>query len=108
VTGRAEQAVRALPDPVRRRYRDSLLGTLDRDPEQAFSRPAELISLSPDQRDWIGQAQKKVRTIAEEREIEPALIASKRELTRIARGDRPDWLSGWRGDLLHELLPDKS
>ncbi|NDY97091.1 HRDC domain-containing protein [Wenzhouxiangella limi] len=104
VKGRLDDALRALPDPVRRRYRDQLVEMLAVDGSRDFNRPAALTALSPDQRDWIGNAQQAVRRIAEALNIEPALIASKRELTRIARGERPDWLQGWRGPLLSELL----
>lgn len=102
--GRLDEALRALPDPVRRRYRDRLVEMLESEVDPAFERPAALEALSPQQRDWIGNAQRRVRAIAEQLDIEPALIASKRELTRIARGERPDWLHGWRGPLLAELL----
>lgn len=103
-SARLDAALRALPDPVRRRYRDKLIELLDDANGREFARPAALIALSPEQRDWISKAQQAVRKIAQDLKIEPALIASKRELTRIARGEHPDWLNGWRGPLLSELL----
>jgi ribonuclease D len=104
VKGRIDEALRALPDPVRRRYRDRLIEMLEIDSPPDFVRPPALMPLSPEQRDWISRAQQGVRKIAEDLSIDPALIASKRELTRIARGEHPDWLDGWRGPLLSELL----
>jgi ribonuclease D len=102
-----DAAVRALPDPVRRRYRDVLFELLETHDSGDFRRPAALVQLTNQQRDWIKQAQKTVRSIAEDLGIDPALIASKRELTKIAHGDRPDWLDGWRGDLLGESFSNQ-
>ncbi|MEE4637548.1 MAG: HRDC domain-containing protein [Wenzhouxiangella sp.] len=104
VKGRIDDALRALPDPVRRRHKDHLIEILEMDSPPDFARPAALMPLSPNQRDWISRAQQGVRKIAEDLNIDPALIASKRELTRIARGEHPDWLDGWRGPLVSELL----
>jgi ribonuclease D len=101
----SDRALRALPDPVRRRYGSELMTLLSHDKRPDFSRPPALTQLTSSQRDWISKAQKVVRSIAEELNIDPALIASKRELTRIARGEDPDWLSGWRGNLLGNQLP---
>ncbi len=70
-----------------------------RTPNAEFSRPPELQPLSRDDRDAVAELQKTVRAHAEALDVDPALLASKRELTRIVRGERPDWLDGWRGDL---------
>ncbi|MFP4277909.1 MAG: ribonuclease D [Wenzhouxiangella sp.] len=103
--GLLDQTLRALPDPVRRRYRDQIAAIAEQEAPSNFTRPAALVALHPDQRAWIAEAQQSIRTLAENMGIEPALIASKRELTRIARGEHPDWLDGWRGPLLGEALP---
>ncbi len=102
-----DAAIRALPDPVRRRYRDTLFSLLETQDDNDFCRPAELVQLTGEQREWISKAQKTVRSMAEDLEIDPALIASKRELTKIAHGNSPDWLKGWRGDLLGDSMPGK-
>ncbi|MEE4297648.1 MAG: HRDC domain-containing protein [Wenzhouxiangella sp.] len=101
----ANHVIDTLPDPVRRRYGQDLLQLLEHGVQGEFNRPLALIQLTPDQRDWIGKAQAVVRAMAEELGIDPALIASKKELTRIARGETPDWLNGWRGKLLANQLP---
>lgn len=104
VSGRLDAALAALPDPVRRRYRDDLAGRVEAGGRPDFSRPADLVALSPEQREWIRLAQQAVGQVAGELGIEAALVASKRELTRLARGERPQWLDGWRGPLLAELI----
>lgn len=105
ISGSADRAIGSLPNPVRRRDGQELLKLLEAEVQTDYSRPQALLQLTPDQRDWIGKAQAIVRTMAEELGIDPALIASKKELTRIARGETPDWLNGWRGQLLGNRLP---
>jgi len=97
----------ALPEALRHgrgaRHRDALL-ELHRDEPQPFRRPPELVPLSPQQRARIKTLQGRVRAIAEELGIEPAVLASKRELTRHVQGARCDWLEGWRGGILADAL----
>ncbi|TVQ29276.1 MAG: ribonuclease D [Wenzhouxiangella sp.] len=103
-SGVQEAALSALPAGLRRRQGKQLLEQLDEiGPAENFERPAELNALSPEQRTWLKAAQQVVRQQAEALEIDPALIASKRELTRLVRGEQPDWLSGWRGEVLSDL-----
>lgn len=68
-----------------------------------YSRPAELKLLTNEQRSQIKEMQGRVKQIAEDLKVEPAVIASKRDLTRKVQGVDCDWLEGWRGQLLHEL-----
>ncbi len=105
VNKKINQAIGTLPEPVRRRYGRDLAALLEQTVPGDFERPSGLIQLTPQQRDWISQSQKVVRSLAEELDIDPALIASKKELTRIARGETPDWLDGWRGEVLGKQLP---
>lgn len=100
---RLNNTLAALPHPVRRRHGDRLLELLDGSPPEPLDRPAELTSLDIEQRQKLKQVQETVRSIAADLEIDPALIASKRELTRLIRGETPDWLDGWRGELLGDL-----
>ncbi len=101
---RLQSALQSLPHPVQRRYGDDLKALLSANGDSDFQRPAELIPLDNEQRDWIRQAQQSVGELARELGIEAAMIASKRELTRLARGERPSWLQGWRGPLLQGRL----
>lgn len=82
-----------------RRFGKQILELLEQ-PDTAFVRPNELHPLDVEQRERIRALQDQVRETAERLGIEPALIASKRELTRIVQGTRPDWLDGWRGEFL--------
>jgi ribonuclease D len=100
---RLQSVFTTLPHPVRRRHGEELQDILGGPEPEPLVRPPELTPLDNDQRQRLKQAQKTVRSIAEEFQIDPALIASKRELSRLVRGDRPDWLNGWRGKLLGDL-----
>ncbi len=100
----AESAVSTLKPGMRRRHGDRLVETIETIDHDAFHRPAWLYALDNDQREQLRVAQSAVRTLAEEQQLDPALIASKKELTRIIRGERPEWLEGWRGGLLIERL----
>ncbi len=99
-----QSALQSLPHPVQRRHGDDLKALLSASADTDFQRPAELIPLDNEQRDWIRQAQQSVGELARELGLEAAMIASKRELTRLARGERPSWLQGWRGPLLQGRL----
>ncbi len=105
-SARVDAAINRLPPPVQRRYKNSLRERLSCPPASDFQRPTELKVLDREQQSLVKQLQKEVKTVAEEVELDPALIASRRELTRLLRGEQPDWLSGWRGDLLKPMLSE--
>lgn len=69
-------------------------------PAEHFQRPDELVPLDRDGRDTVAELQQWIRRRAEALNVDPALLASKRELTKIVRGERPDWLNGWRSEHL--------
>jgi len=98
-----EQNLRTLPRPVQRRYADRLKGLIQSVDTTNFERPAALMSLDREQRDAVKQAQATVAEIAAGLGVEPALLASRRDLSRLARGESPDWMSGWRGTLLADV-----
>lgn len=98
-----QNTLASLPHPVQRRHGDQLLEMLDGPPPERCERPLELTALDNEQRQRLAQAQQLVRTMAKDLGVDPALIASKRELTRLIRGETPDWLDGWRGQLLGDL-----
>ncbi len=100
----AGAAISALKPGMRRRHGDRLVELIENADRETFRRPAWLNALDNEQREQVRQAQSAVRDLAEELKVEPALIASKKELTRIVRGERPAWLDGWRGELLTERL----
>ena len=87
---------------VGRRDRVAIMDLMNADPGE-YHRPPELNLLTNEQRALIKEMQERVKKIAEELEIEPAVIASKRDLTRKVQGVDCDWLEGWRGELLHDL-----
>lgn len=93
-------ALDALPSRLRKRYGGSIEQSLAGVDPERFQRPAWLDPLTPEERERVREAQRAVGAIAEELGIEPAVIASKKELTRLIRGERPDWLDGWRGSVL--------
>lgn len=98
-----DQAMGRLPPPAQRRHGERLREMLSGPAPASVDRPAELVELDADQRAAIKQAQAEVRALAESLQIDPALIASKRELTKLVRGESPDWMAGWRGELLSDL-----
>lgn len=100
------QTLNQLPPAIRRRYAETLEALITQGPDPAFARPPEFQQLDPESREQIRSLQDAVGKIAKELAIEPALIASKRELTRLVRGQHPDWLSGWRGQLLAPALAE--
>ena len=68
-----------------------------------FERPPELTPLTREQRAEIKAMQGRVRNTAEALGVEPAVIASRRDLTRKVLGLPCPWLDGWRGELLKNL-----
>lgn len=88
-----------------RRNAEEILNLLDQ-PIMDFQRPAELVPLTPAQQATIKQMQQIVRGLAEELEVEPPLIASKRELTRLVQTGKAEWLNGWRGELLADSFSE--
>ncbi len=100
----AASAISELKPGMRRRHGDRLVELIETTDRDAFRRPSWLNALDDGQREQLRQAQAVVRELAEELKVEPALIASKRELTRIVRSERPEWLDGWRGELLISRL----
>lgn len=88
---------------VPKRHRAALQRLLD-EPASAFARPAELTVLDGAQRSRIKALQAGVRDLARELEVEPAVLASRRDLTRWVQGCECDWLHGWRGNVMAPLL----
>lgn len=103
-----DQAATALPARERARYGESLHATLEIADLEGFERPPWIDPLDPKERETLRALQQAVGSVADELGVEPAVIASKRELTRLVRGEHPDWLDGWRGRVLDGRLPDAS
>jgi ribonuclease D len=99
-------ALTELPPPAQRRHGEALRAELDAGPEADFCRPIELTALTEADRAAIKQLQVKVAEVAESLAVEPAVLASKKQLTRLVRGERPAWLDGWRGQWLAPALRD--
>jgi len=87
---------------VGKRDRTTIMALLQAGPGE-YRRPPELQPLTNEQRARIKEMQGRVKRIAEELGVEPAVIASKRDLTRKVQGLDCDWLEGWRGDLLQDI-----
>jgi ribonuclease D len=97
-------ALDALHSRERRRYGEALEALLNEPCPDPLARPPELQRLEPAQRGALKAAQARVRSLAERLEVDPALIASKRELTRLLFGERPEWASGWRQQFIPDIL----
>ena len=87
---------------VGRRDQAAIMALLQAGPGD-YQRPPELEVLTNEQRARIKEMQGRVKQIADELEVEPAVLASKRDLTRKVQGVDCDWLDGWRGELLNDL-----
>ncbi|NKI34196.1 ribonuclease D [Wenzhouxiangella sp. XN79A] len=96
------RGIDALKPGAARRFGDELVACCGR-PADDWTRPAALLPLDREGRDEVKRLQGVVRERAEALGVDPALLASKRELERIVRGERPEWLDGWRGEQLGEL-----
>lgn len=106
--GRLGPVLDKLPTGQRKRFANAIEEAVERVDAEAYQRPEWLDGLSPEQRERLGVAQKAVKAIAQELEIEPAVIASKKELSRLIRGETPEWLDGWRAGVLAGQLEDAS
>ncbi|HLS05425.1 MAG TPA: HRDC domain-containing protein [Wenzhouxiangella sp.] len=102
--GRFGQALGKLTPKQRRSYSETLEKAVGSVNPDRFQLPATLRPFSPEEREQLRTAQKIVRDVAARLEVEPALLASKRELARLVRGEYPDWLHGWRKDILSDPL----
>lgn len=87
---------------VGKRDRAAIIDLLQEAPAE-YQRPPELNVLTGSERSQIKEMQAQVREIANDLGLEPAIIASKRDLTRKVQGLSCDWLDGWRGELLKNL-----
>ncbi len=88
---------------IGKRDQAAIMELLQAGPGDDYRRPPELEPLSNEQRDRIKELQARIKQIAGQLEVEPAVIASKRDLTRKVQGIDCDWLDGWRGELLRDL-----
>jgi len=102
--GKGESALDGLHSRDRRRHGEALANLLAGATPEPLVRPPELQRLEPAQRSALKAAQARVRTLAERLGVDPALIASKRELTRLLFGEPPEWAGGWRQQFLPEIL----
>lgn len=100
---RLDAALDSLQEGQRRRYGNALKALLADVDAGDFNRPDWINPLSPAQRSQVRELQSIVKGAAESLGIDPAVIASKKELTRLVRGERPDWLDGWRSRFLGNL-----
>jgi len=106
VKGVALAAIDEMHPKDRQRHGHALSDLMADAPPEPLERPPEMRRLEPAQRSAIKAAQARVRALAERLQVDPALIASKRELTRLHFGERPDWAEGWRQEFLPEILGD--
>lgn len=98
--GAARPGAGRLPGGQAKRFGPAIESTLAAVDADAYQRPDWIDPLTSGQRDQLREAQKTVREIADELGIEPAVIASKKALIPLIRGERPEWLEGWRGEVL--------
>lgn len=106
---KARDALAALmPAKAMERYADTLLVLLAEARELApalWPQPPTVGELTGSQKARFKLLQLKIQEIAEREGIPPSLLAKRRDLERLARGDTPPTLqTGWRSDLFAEVL----
>jgi ribonuclease D len=69
-----------------------------------FRRSVWLKALSPEQRQQLKHWQQQVKTIGQSLNIDPTIIASKNELTRLLHGESAESLNGWRRPYLDAIV----
>jgi len=89
---------------VLRRNTAACVDAMEKADPDSFEVPPGLQALDNEQRAQLRDWQAKIAELAQSLNVEPALIASKRELTRIMKEETPDWMNGWRGPLVCEKL----
>ena len=89
---------------VLRRFSEPCLAVLESTDPSGFEVPSGLLPLTPEQRQTLKTWQTKIGALANDLNIEPSVVASKRELTRLLKGESPDWLNGWRGPMIQDQL----
>lgn len=93
---------------ILKRFAEPCLEVLESTKPDDFEIPTALLPLTPDQKQMLKSWQLRIAELASSLNIEPSLIASKKELTRLLQGDSPDWLLGWRGPMVRDQLGLKS
>lgn len=100
--------IRGLPERALERHGAVILDLLNRArerPESECPRPAERIILSPMQEALADLLMATLRLEAERQAISPAMLATRRELERLAKGDHDlPVLRGWRARLVGDTL----
>lgn len=102
----ALQKIEGLHPGTVRRYADSLLETIRQARESGRTLP-RIQGLTKSERDCLAQMKNLVAEKAQKLGIEPAVIASRRELEEILRQPRDQWpakFRGWRDQLVGDEL----
>ena len=97
-----------LADKLVRRHAGALATALAEEPLRSFSRPPALEALDAEGRQHLKALQAGVAQAAERLGIEPALLASKRDLVRHMHGDGSVLEGGWRAPHLADVLAEKA
>lgn len=102
--GQLGQQLDALSSRQRRAFAAEIEAALAQVNVDAYQRPAMLDAFSAEERDRLRELQKAVGQVAAGLQVEPAVLASKKELARLLRGEHPEWLDGWRKPFLADAF----
>jgi ribonuclease D len=99
-------SIRGLEDGARERWGDAILDSID------VGRRAEPLTIwerqappTPEQTALGKRLMETVRSVAQEHELAPALLATRRDVDKLVRGADPaSVLRGWRAELLAARL----
>jgi ribonuclease D len=100
--------IRGLEENARRRMGDELLEHIEAalaEPESSWPAPEPRLALTPEQDAVADALMALLRTSAEEAQISASAIATRKDIERLAAGERDlELLRGWRGRLVGERL----
>lgn len=103
----ALERIRLLPPAVRRKAGDELLHVVEQARSIDTPAPGQPEPLTPEQKTAVAAGMKRVRSIADNLGLSPAMLATRREVTRLVRGATTSpVLEGWRKSVVGESLLD--
>jgi ribonuclease D len=99
-------SIRGLEDSARQRYGEGILASIEQgrraEPFLVWERHAPP---TPEQNTLGKRLMEIVRSVAQENDLAPAVLATRRDIEKLVRGAEPaSVLRGWRGELLGEKL----
>ena len=99
-------SIRGLEDSARRRHGEAILASIATARQaEAVERWPRLLPLTPAQNALAKQLMSRIRELAQQLALAPAVMATRRDVERLVRGAEPAQLfHGWRAELVGPAL----